>query len=169
MGMLSRWLDSITYRQFAKDASGHMVFFPRGRRHFCYYVDAADETRLRSLVRMYAIGGALINFTGSMASLGFTEALAFDHGHALPERMKFVLIVFLICVALFSVGPALILWIVYRDAVNGVCGPLAVVDPSSLRLVPTNWSTIRIWVALFAGALILLGLAVILLMTRHAA
>jgi hypothetical protein len=175
MGMFSKLLDGIGQRQFAKDENGRTVFFPRGRfrgfsrgrRRACYYVDAADESKLRSLVKMYALAGALINFTGSMASLGFTEALAFDHGHALPEKLKLVLIVYLVCAVLFSIGPVLILWRVYQDAVAGLCAPLAVADPESLRLVPANSSPIRIWIAILVAA-ILLGVALFLLLaTRH--
>jgi hypothetical protein len=165
--VFSRWLDVAAQRQFVKDASGRTLFFPRGLPHRCYYVEAADESRLKSLLKMYAIAAALINLTGSMASLGLTEALAFDHGHALPEKIKFALAVYLICSLLFFIGPLLILWRVYRDALVDWCAPLTVAHLASLRPVPTNSNSVRIWFVLLGAALILLGLIVFLLAARH--
>jgi hypothetical protein len=167
MEMLSRWLDRIAQRQFVKDASGQMVFLPRGPRHSCYYVDAADESKLKPLVRTYAIAAALINLTGSLASLGFTGALSFDHGSLLPEKFKFALTIYLICSVLFLIAPLLVLFRVYRDALAELCTCLAVADRASLRLVPTNSKPIRIWIVLLVAGLILLGLIFFLMVTRQ--
>jgi hypothetical protein len=170
MGMFSRWLDGTAQRHFAKDQSGRMVFIDRGlargQRHSCYYVDAADQSQLKAFVKMYAIAFALVSFTGSMASLGFAEALALDHGYLLPEKIKLVLVVYLICSALFYVGPAVILWKVYRDAVTGLCGSLTVADPASVRSVATDSGRI-LWLALFAGAVLLLAVGLFLLAGRR--
>jgi hypothetical protein len=167
MGMFSRWLDGAAQRHFAKDEGGRTVFLPRGQRHLCYYIDAADESRLKSLVKIYAIAAALINLTGSMASLGFTQALTFDHGYARPEKMKFVLVVYLICSALFYIGPVLILWKVYRDALTALCAPLAVADSASLKFLPKDSGRLLLVVMLVAGILILLALGLFFLMLRR--
>jgi hypothetical protein len=119
-------------------------------------------------VKMYAIASALINFIGSMASLGFTEALTLDHGYLLPERLKLALAIYLVCSVVFFIGPALILWRVYRDAVNGLCASLAVADPSSLHLLPRNSGHIRMTILLLGAAFILIAVGLFLLtMRRH--
>lgn len=167
MAMLSQWLDSIAQRFFAKDQSGRTAFFPRGRRRSGYYVDAADESRLKPLVKMYAIASALINFVGSMACLGFTEALTLDHGFFQPEKFKLALTVYAFSLVLFLIGPGLILWRVYGNVVTGLCAPLAVADPSSVRFMPTGSGYVRATLLLLGGALILLALGLLLIARRH--
>jgi hypothetical protein len=166
MGMFSRWLDRAAQRHFAKDQSGRMIFLPRGRRHSCYYVDVADESRIKPLVKMYAIASPLINFIGAMASIGFTEALTFDHDYAQPKKLKLVLIVYLICMALFSTGPALILWRAYTDVATGLCASLTVVDPASLRFVKMDTGRVWMVLVLLGGAMVLLALGLLFLMPR---
>ena len=131
MGM---W-DKFAERQFAKDESGRLVFLPRGPRRSAYLVDSSDENKLKSLVKVYGVAAAIINLTGSIASLAFTQALTFDERSAsLAYKLKFGLVVYAISSALLYLGPALLLWNVYRRVLDGLCSSLTTVDPASLRL-----------------------------------
>jgi hypothetical protein len=84
--------DKFAHRQFAKDESGRLVFLPRGPHRPAYFIDSSDENKLKSLVKVYGVAAAIINLTGSMASLAFTQALAFDERSApLAYKLKLAL------------------------------------------------------------------------------
>jgi len=93
-----------------------------------------------------------------MASLAFTQALTFDDRSApLASKLKFGLVVYAISSILLFIGPALILWGVYRGVVAGLCSPLTALDPASLRLArpPSSQHRSRL-IVIFAALLILL-------------
>jgi hypothetical protein len=103
MGMLDNFAD----RQFAKDESGRLVFLPRGRRHAGYFIDAADEPKIKSLVKIYGVAAMVVNLTGSMASIAFAQMLTFDERTtSLTHKLKFGLVVYPISLALLYIGPA---------------------------------------------------------------
>jgi hypothetical protein len=164
MGTFSQWLDG-TAQHFGEDPNGRMAFLPRGRRHFCYYIDVADESRLKAVVRIYTIAAALINAVGSVASFALTEALTFGHGSSY-EKYELFFFVYLICSTLFFFGPAAILKRIYRNEVSKLCAPLPVADPTSLRLM-VNTGNLRIALALVGSATILLALGLLLLVPHH--
>ncbi|HTW58764.1 MAG TPA: hypothetical protein VMD99_11580 [Terriglobales bacterium] len=157
MGMLDTFAD----RQFAKEQSGRLVFLPRGPRRPAYFVDSADENKLKSLVKVYGVAAALINLTGTIASLAFTQALTFDQRSApLAYKLRFGLVVYAISATLLYIGPALLLWNVYRGVVDGLCSSLTTVDPESLRLTRLHSSSRRSWLILLFAGLLILGLGI---------
>ena len=160
MGVLSGVLNTFADRQFAKDESGRVVFLPRGPRRAGYYVGASDESKFKSLVRLYGIAALLINMAGSVASFGFTQAMIFEERSApLARKLKVSLIAYAISAFFLYIGPALLLWSVYRGEVTGLCSSLDTVDPASVHLISEHSRTRRTGlVVLFAALLILAGI-----------
>ncbi len=135
MGMWDNFAD----RQFAKDESGKLVFLPRGPRRPAYFVDSTDEYKIKSLVKVYLVAAMIINLTGSVASIAVTQSLTFDERSApLAYKLKFWLVVYAISATLLYIGPALLLWNVYRGVVDGLCSGLTSVDRASVRLTPLH-------------------------------
>lgn len=64
MGMFSEWLDGLAQRQFGKDEGGRLAFFPYGWRKPGYYVEASDEYKVKALVKIYVVAGAIVNLVG---------------------------------------------------------------------------------------------------------
>lgn len=152
MGML----DNLADRQFAKDESGRLVFLPRGPRRPGFVVASTDEQKVKSLVKIYVLAAMLINLTGSLASIAFTQALTFDERSApLAYKLKFGLVVYAISASLLYVGPTLMLWNVYRGVVDGLCSSLTTVDPASLRLMRQPATSRAVVILLFTGLLLL--------------
>jgi hypothetical protein len=157
MGMWDKFAD----RQFAKDEGGRLVFLPRGPHRPAYFVDSSDETKLKSLVKVYGVAAAIINLTGSTASLAFTQALTFDERSApLAYKLKFGLVVYAISSALLYIGPALLLWNVYRGVLGGLCSSLTTVDPASLQLTRLPSTSHPAVVILLLTALLLFTLGI---------
>jgi len=145
--------DNIADRYFAKDGSGKLVFLPCGRSKPSYYVDSTDESKIKSLVKMYVVAVALISLTGMIAVIGFTDSLLSDErGASLAHQLKFGGVVWAIATTLFYVGPSLLLWKTYRRAVDGICASLTAVDLASVQLapLPSNLRRVRL-IALIAG------------------
>jgi hypothetical protein len=164
MGML----DNLADRQFAKDENGRLVFLPRGPRRPGYFVDSADEQKIKSLVKIYLLAAMLINLTGSMASFAFTQALTLDERSApLAYKLRFGLVVYAISSTLLYIGPALMLWNVYRGAVDGLCSSLATVDPASLSLMRQSATSGRTRVILVFAGLLILGLGIFAAASYH--
>lgn len=157
MGTPSGIFDIFATRQFAKDDSGRVVFLPRGPRRAGYYVGAPDESRFKSLVKVYGLGAALINLAGSTASYAFTAWLTSSERCAsLASRLKLGLAVYAISSSLLYIGPALLLWNVYRKEVAALCSSLDTVDPTSVHLTSEHSSARRTGlIILFAGLLVL--------------
>lgn len=154
--------DNLTNRQFARDESERLVFLPRGRRRAGYIVDGADETKIRSLVKVYFVAATLINIIGTTASVGFAQLLAFDQP-SLPlthEIGRFV-VVYAISSALLYVGPALLLWNVYRRVTESLCASMTSVNPSSLRLACLPSSSKRIILIVSLVAFVLVAIAIL--------
>jgi hypothetical protein len=134
MGLFSEVLDNLIRGRFGKDESGRLVFLPFGPRRPGYYVDAADEYKITSLVKLYAVAGALINLVGSVAAFALSQALLFDHRSGpLLKKLETSIVVYSICAVLLYLAPALILWNVYREVMAGLCSSLATVGPESIR------------------------------------
>ena len=157
MGMLSGIFDNFAKGQFANDENGRIVFLPRGSRRPGYYVGTPDESRFKSLVKIYGVAAMLINLVGSTASIACTQALTFDeHSAPLATKLKFGLVVYIISAAFLCISPALLLWNVYRKEVAALCSSLDIVDPASVRLTcPSSNQRQKALVFLMAGLLIL--------------
>jgi hypothetical protein len=170
MGMFSGVLDHLARYRFLTDSSGRLAVFPFGSRRPGYYVDAADETKIKALVKIYVVAAALINVVGSVAALGFTQALVADERSApLRSQLEFGLVVYVISALLLYLLPALLLWKVYKGAVTEVCSSLTAVESDSVREMkplPTPFPAVLILIS--AGAFVLLvGVALMLLVSHR--
>jgi len=153
--------DNLADRQFAKDESGRLVFLPRGPRRTAYLVATTDEPKIKSLVKIYVVAAALINLIGSTASIASAQAIAFgDRCAPLAHKLKLGLIVYAISAMLFYIGPGLLLWNVYRRALDGLCSSFPAVDPRSQRLVQLRPNPRRAQIILLFAGLVVLGLGI---------
>ena len=160
MGMFDNFADC----QFAKDENGKLVFLPRGPHRAGYFVDAEDEQKIKPLVKIYGVAAMIVNLTGSMASIFLSQALTFDErSTSLAHKLKFGLGVYAISAALLYIGPALLLWNVYRGTVDGLCSSLPTVDPTSLRLTQLPWTSRRAVVVMVVIGLLAIALGIFVL------
>jgi hypothetical protein len=154
-------LDNLADRHFAKDDSGKLVFLPRGRRRAAYFVDSADENKIKSLVKLYIVSNALLNLTGMMATIGFTDWLTCDERPAsLAHQLKFGAVVWAIAATVFYFAPAMLILNIYRRAVGGICASLTAVDPASVPLTPLPSSSRRVVLICLGAGCVLLGIAI---------
>lgn len=161
MGMFSGMLDNFAQQQFARDENGSVVFLPRGPRRSGYYIAAADESKFKSLVKVYGIAAVLINLAGSMASTAFAQAITFEERTApLASKLRFSLITYAISALVLYIGPALVLWSVYRREVTGLCSSLTAVDPASVHLTAPPSSARRTAVILIVAGMLILALGI---------
>lgn len=169
MGMPSGMLDIFATRQFAKDESGRSVFLPRGPRRAGYYVGASEESGLKPLVKLYGVAAALINLVGSTASYAFTTwLLSSERSAPLASRLKFGLFVYAIAASILYIGPALLLWNVYRKEVAALCSSLDAVDPASVHLTSEHSDVRRTaLLVVFAGLLVLVLGILLAISFRH--
>lgn len=155
------FLDSLAGRAFAKDDRGRLVFLPRGRRKRSYVVDTADENKIKSLVNLYIVANALLNFTGIIATIGFTDSLTCDERSAsLAHQLKFGGVVLAIATTLFYIGPAILLLNIYRRAADRICASLTPVDPASAHLTPLPSNSRRVLLICMGAILVVLGIAI---------
>jgi hypothetical protein len=170
MAIFAGVLDHLARNRFMSDSSGRLAVFPFGSRRPGYYVDAPDESKIKALVKIYVVAAALINVVGSVAALGFTQALVADDRSApLRSQLKFGLVVYAISALLLYLLPALLLWKVYKRAVTEVCSSLTAVGPDSVReMKPTPTPFPAMFIMLSAGAFVLLvGVALVLLVSHR--
>jgi hypothetical protein len=72
-----------------------------------------------------------------MASIAFSQALTFEErSAALASKLRLGLIVYAISAFVLYIGPALLLWSVYRREVAGLCSSLDPVDPEVRLIAP---------------------------------
>jgi len=157
MGMFSEWFDGLAQRQFGKDRTGRLAFFPNGWRKPGYYLDGSNEYTVKALLKMYAIAAGLVNLTGTLAAYGFTQAILFDeHRSPLRRKLEVGLSVYAIAGLLLYIFPALLLWKVYKGLLAGICSPLTAVAPDSIAHAEQSSRQLRtIAILAFAGLLIL--------------
>lgn len=162
------FLDSLADRHFAKDDSGRLVFLPRGRRRRSYVVDTADQNKIKSLVKLYIVAYALLNFTGTIATIGFTDSLTCDERPAsLGHQLKFGGVVGAIALTLFYLGPAILLLNIYRRAVDRICASLTPVDPMSAHLTRLPSSARRVLLICMGAAFVLVAIGVLVMVSFH--
>jgi hypothetical protein len=170
MGMFSQWLDNLAQRQFRKDDVGRSVFVPFGPRRPGYYVENPDADKIKVLVKIYALAGALINVVGSTATLAFTQSLVFDE-RSMPLRRKieFGFAVYSIAALFLYVFPALLLWRVYGGLIKDLCSSLATAGPDSVRQMrpsSNNFPTAPLLV-LIAISILILGMVLLFAVSRR--
>jgi hypothetical protein len=154
-------LDSFADRQFAKGENGKLVFLPRGPRRSGYFVASEDEQKMKSVVKMYGIAAIIVNLTGPFASMALTQMLTFEERSApLAHKLKFGLVVYVISCSFLYIGPALLLWNVYRGVVDGLCSSLTRADPASLRMTPLPSTSRQAVVLLVFTGLVLITLGI---------
>jgi hypothetical protein len=162
MGMFSAAFDTFVQQRFRKDEAGRLVFLPYGVRRPGYYIEARDEYSIKSLVKIYAVAGALINLTGYVASFTVAQALTFhNHSGPLERRVETAIGIYIISATILFIGPALILWSVYKGVMAGLCSSLATVGPESIRQMKQPPSLRRTLMILVWAGIIFLGLGVL--------
>jgi hypothetical protein len=148
-------------RHFARDETGRLVFFPRGSRGTAYFVNATDAEKIKPMLKIYAVAAALINLTGSTASMAITLWLVFDaHPASVAAKLRFGAMVYAISASLLYYGPALLLWKVFRGYLDELSSSLTKVDPSSLRLTDPPLHSNRALVLVLVAGFLLLGLGI---------
>jgi hypothetical protein len=156
MELFSDVLDNLIRGRFGKDEAGRLVFLPFGPRRPGYYIDAGDEYKITSLVKIYAVAGALINLVGSVAAFALYQALLFDHRSGpLLKKLETSIVVYSICAVLLYIAPALILWNVYRGVMAGLCSSLAAVGPGSIHPINSSSRLRTVLIIISAGFLVI--------------
>ena len=113
------------------------------------------------LVKIYGLAAVLINLAGSTASIAFSQALTFEERSApLASKLRLGLIVYAISAFVLYIGPALLLWSVYRREVAGLCSSLDPVDPAAVRLIAPPTSARRTGVILIVAGMLVLALGI---------
>jgi hypothetical protein len=166
-----RTTDRIVEFQFAKDASGRLVFIPFTRKGKCYFVDSkADEEKIRAFVKMYRIPNMLTSFLVTPFVL-VPGLILEDFGGLAPRAHRMTIALGISGFFwLSTVALALMLWVIYKTSVPGLTASLSEVGPDIKAQLqtssPQQRSVRRIaLVCLFAG-LVLVGLALVAL-TSH--
>jgi hypothetical protein len=170
MGMSSGVLDHLTRDRFMNDPSGRVAFFPFGSRRPGYYVDAPDESKIKPLVKMYAVAGALLNLVGSLSSYFLAQTQINDPSCSMTMRIERFAGVYSFCVLVLLILPALALWSIYKGAMADICSSLTAVGPESAReMKPTPGRHRTVLIMGSVGAFVLmLGVALVLLVSsRH--
>jgi hypothetical protein len=167
MGMFSGALDNLLRQRFRTDESGHLVFLPYGSRKSGYYIEASDEYKIKSLVKIYAVAGVLINLMGYIASYSIAEALTFNnHSGTLASRVETGAVIYFVSALILLILPALVLWYVYKGVITGICSALPTVSPESIRQMARPQSQHRTVLALLWAGIIVIGVG-LLLMVRY--
>ncbi len=173
---MSSWFSRITDRmvesQFAKDASGRLVFVPFTRKGKCYFIDSkADEEKIRAFVKMYRVPTVLISFL--ITPIVMIPGLALeDFGGLTPRAHRLAMAMgisgfFWLCI----VAVFVMLWVVYKTSVPGLTASLSEVGPdikAQLSTISPEQRRVR-RIALVCGfaGLLLVGLALVVLTGHH--
>jgi hypothetical protein len=163
MGWFDKWSEQAIALRFGRDPSGRSVFLPFGPRKAGYYMDAShDPQAIKSLIKMYVVAAAFINLLGNFGSYAFTESLVFsERSTTLAHKLKTGITVYSICVAIFTILPALVLSRMYKGFIRDCCSSFTPVDPEAMRQVETPYSPIRRKALIVCVSMILIGLAVL--------
>jgi len=145
---------------FRKDASGRLIFLPRGPRKTGYYVDSAsDEQKLKALVKLNVVTLMFFNLAGFLGSYTLAatwESLYFIHlPISLEARVLRVAAVYLISALVIQFTPILVIQKIYQRSLRDICQNLQPAEPGLLGDV---WKPYRQRVLLaLAGAILLMG------------
>lgn len=163
--------DRLADTQFRRDASGRVVFLPRGSRKSGYYIDdASDLQKIRAIAKLYVVAGTLFNlagFLGSYALMSTWESVYFIHlPISIEARAMRAAGVYLISALVIQLTPLLILQQVYRESVTVICSNLKAVKSDSLGPLSQVSPIRRRLLVVLVGVLILLALSVIVIARR---
>ena len=166
----SRRMDSLVGVQFARDPSGRLVFVPFRRKGKCYFVDSKpDEEKIRAFVKMYRIATTLISLMTSSIVI-IPGLILEDYGGLAPRAHRLTLALGIAGLFWLSlVAAQVILWFAYKTTVPGLTASLSEAGPDSkaqLRATSPPPSQ-RLALVGIAAALLLLGLAIVVLTGRH--
>jgi len=166
----SRRMDSLVGVQFARDPSGRLVFVPFRRKGKCYFVDSKpDEEKIRAFVKMYRIATTLISLMTSSIVI-IPGLILEDYGGLAPRAHRLALALGIAGLFWLSlVAAQVILWFAYKTTVPGLTASLSEAGPDSkaqLRATSPPPSQ-RLALVVLAAALLLLGLAILVLTGRH--
>lgn len=121
---------------FRKDASGRLIFLPRGPRKTGYYIDApSDEQKIKALVKLQLVAVMFFNLTGFLGSYALAatwESLYFIHlPISLEARALRVGAVYLISAAVIQFTPILVVQKIYQRSLREICSTLQPAEPGS--------------------------------------
>jgi hypothetical protein len=148
---------------FRKDASGRLIFLPRGPRKAAYYVDSAsDEQKLKALVKLQVVAVLFFNLGGFLVSYTLAaswNALYFTHLPISPEaRALRTGAVYVISAAVIQFTPILVIQKIYQRSLREICSTLQPADPASLTQLGDIWKPYRQRVLVaFGVGLLLMG------------
>jgi hypothetical protein len=167
--MFSGALDHLARGRFMSDSTGRLAVFPFGARKPGYYVEATDESKIKSLVKMYVVAGALVNLVGSLSSYALAQTQIVDYrACSMTTQIERFVGAYAICMLFFLILPALALWSVYKGAVGEVCSSLTAVGPDSVReMKPASTGPRTALIVAGAGALVLALAGLIVLVSSH--
>lgn len=163
MAMFSRMLDALVQPRFRKDNGGRLVFIPKRANQGGYYVAAGDESKIKSLIKLYMVAGALINMVGVLAACGFTQSMLFDErACSLRKKLEFGMMVYAVSAFFLLVLPALLLWKVYSGVIADVCSSLQAVGGESVAQMvqPSNQFRTRLLLVLLGTMILLAGVSI---------
>jgi len=168
MGMFSGVLDHLARNRFMSDSSGRLAVFPFGSRRPGYYVDAPDESKIKSLVKLYVVAAALVNLVGSLSCYLLAQT-QIDRSCSLTLQFERSAGVYAISAIFLLILPAVALWSVYKGAVAEACASLTAVGPESvgeMKPPPNQFRTVLILVSV-GSFVLLIGAALLLLVGRR--
>jgi len=167
--MFNRAADAL----FRKDASGRLIFLPRGTRKTGYYVDAAsDEQKIKALVKLQVTAGMFLNLAGFLGSYTIAstwESLYFTHlPISIEARALRAGAVYLISAAVLQFTPALVLQKVYQRSLRDICSTLQPAEPGSLGPLSGGSNPYRRVLLALAVVILLIGVVFAAVARRQA-
>jgi hypothetical protein len=121
---------------FRKDASGRVIFLPRGPRQTGYYIDSpADQQKVKALVKLQVVALMCFNLTGFLGSYALAmtwEDLYFIHlPISLGARLLRVAAVYVISALVIQFTPFLVVQKTYQKSLRDICQGLQPAEPGS--------------------------------------
>lgn len=165
---VSKLMDRAIETQFLKDSSERTVFVPFSLRRNCYFVDEADQDKIRAFVRMYRSLFQIIALL-SCPSV-FVPALILEdfaglspRGHRLAIALGIPLFFWLVLG-----GLEWILWTLYKGAIPTLTSSLTEVEPEIKEQLRELSQQSRRWPALSVVAgLLLITLGIFAAFASH--
>ena len=156
--MFNRAADAL----FRKDASGRLIFLPRGPRKTGYYIDSAsDEQKLKALVKLNVVALMFFNLAGFLGSYTLAatwESLYFIHlPISIEARVLRVAAVYLISALVIQFTPILVIQKIYQRSLRDICQNLQPAEPGLLGTLSGGSNPLRRVLLALAVAILLMG------------
>jgi len=147
---------------FRKDASGRVIFLPRGPRKTGYYIDSpSDAQKLKALVKLQVAATIFFNLGGFLVSYALAaswNALYFTHlPISIEARALRTGAVYVISALVIQFTPILVVQKIYQRSLRDICQNLQPVEPGVLAQFGDIWKPYRqrVLLALAVGILLM--------------